>query len=140
VSRVLLDTSVWIRYLRAAGDPSLRAVVDQALATGVVVTCWVVRAELLVGARDEAAFARLAERLLGLEEVALTPALWLEAARLGFRLRQRGILVALPDLLIAQAALQAGIPLWHADADFERLREVVPLQTRFFGEASDRQP
>ncbi|MBC7217795.1 MAG: PIN domain-containing protein [Candidatus Caldatribacterium sp.] len=86
----------------------------------------------MVGARDDEAFERLSADLEALEEVPITPEVWLEAARLGYILRRKGIIVPLPDLLIAQVAIAEKLWLWHADEHFERIKEVAPLETRSF--------
>jgi hypothetical protein len=91
-----------------------------------------VRTELLVGARDEGAFKRLAELLDGLPEAPLDDQAWQEAAWSGFQARKRGYTVPLADLLIAQAALKGGLELWHADAHYELLASFLPLKTRPF--------
>lgn len=127
---ILLDTSIWVRYLRSRGAESLGTAVREALNAGQVATCWVVKAELLVGARDSAAFAQLLEALGGATDVTLSPEVWVEAARLGQQLRKLGILVPLPDLLIAQCAISSQRVLWHTDALFEQIRERSSLQTR----------
>ncbi len=132
MSGTLLDTSVWVRYFRPGGDEALKAEVSRLLALGEVFTCWVVKAELLVGTRDEGAFDRLLSALEGLPEVELTAGVWESAARLGHRLRRLGISIPLPDLLIAGAALSADLELWHTDEDFERVKAAAPLKTRFF--------
>lgn len=133
---MLLDSSVWIRYLRPRESEEFKTVVQEALADGRVATCWVVNAELLIGARDEAAFDTLLEGLLGLPEVPITEGLWEEAARLGHRLRKQGLLVPLPDLLIAQCAISSGRILSHADEDFERVRKLSSLRTRYWQTSS----
>ncbi|MEM0488756.1 MAG: PIN domain-containing protein [Candidatus Bathyarchaeia archaeon] len=128
----LLDTSVWVRYFRPQRYKKLKTEVEKVLATGSVFTCWVVKAELLVGAKDEAALERLLAEFQALEDVALTPAVWEEAARLGHTLRRQGFLIPLSDLLIAQAAISAGLELWHADEHFEQIQRITPLKTRSF--------
>ena len=129
---VLLDTSIWIRYLRRGGDEDIKAEVKRVLLAERVFTCWVVKAELLVGARNEEAFERLRADLEALEEIPITPEVWLGAARLGCTLRRSGLTVPLPDLLIAQAAMVGKLQLWHADEHFERIKQVVPLETKPF--------
>jgi len=74
-------------------------------------TCWVVKAELLVGARDEEAFEQLSKDLEALEEIPITDEVWLGAARLGHTLRCNWITVPLPDLLIAQVAIAEKLEL-----------------------------
>jgi len=130
--RVLVDTSLWIRYFQPQGWEELKKEVTHLLDQGLVVTCWVIKAELLVGARDERAYERLLKSFRPLEEVTLTSKVWEGAARLGHGLRRKGLSVPLPDLLIAQAAVAADIELWHADAHFERIREAGALRTRSF--------
>ena len=127
---LLLDTSVWVHSLRRRGWADLRAAVQQALDADRVATCWVVRAELLIGARDPAGIERLSAQLSGLPDVLITATVWDQAARLGYALRRQGLVVRLPDLLIAQCAISTGRVLWHADADFERLRQLSALRTR----------
>ncbi|MBI4494356.1 MAG: PIN domain-containing protein [Chloroflexi bacterium] len=127
---LLLDSSVWVRYLRTKGWEELKAAVQEALARGQVATCWVVNAELLIGARDQTAFETLLEVLRGVPEVAITAAIWEEAARLGHGLRKQGLLLPLPDLVIAQCAIADGRVLWHADGHFEQIRQRSSLRTR----------
>jgi len=94
-----------------------------------VFTCWVVKLELLVGARDEDAFEQLS---IDLEEILITKEMWLGAARLGYTLRRNGITLPLPNLLIAQVAIAEKLELWHADEHFEDIKRVVPFETKAF--------
>jgi predicted nucleic acid-binding protein len=86
---VFMDSSIWIHYFRPRGDEIIKTEVKRVLLAEQVFTCWVVKAELLVGAKDEEAFTRLSSILEALEEIPLTPEVWLEAARLGYNLRRR---------------------------------------------------
>jgi predicted nucleic acid-binding protein len=129
---ILLDTSTWICYLRPHGWDDLKLAVQQVLTVEQVYTCWVVMAELLIGARDERGFTQLFETLRALPEIPVTDRVWEASARLGYTLRRRGVTIPLPDLLIAQAAITGDLTLWHADAHFEHLRRHSTLQTRSF--------
>ncbi len=135
---VLVDTSVWVLYLRTGRHGNVKTAVRDVLDRQDVRTCWVIKAELLVGARDDEAFENLAQRLAALPEVPIDASIWEGGARLGNRLRREGLLVPLPDLLIAQTAVAQNIALWHADEDFERIRQLVPLKTRNFLEQRAR--
>ena len=95
-----------------------------------VFICWVVKAKLLVGARDEEAFERLSRDLEALEEIPITKEVWLGAAWLGYTPWRNGI--PLPDLLIAQLAIAEKLELWHADEHFEEIKRVVPFETKAF--------
>ena len=129
---ILLDTSTWICYLRPHGWDDLKMAVQQVLTVEQVYTCWVVMAELLIGARDERGFTQLFETLRALPEIPVTDRVWEAAARLGYTLRRRGVTVPLPDLVIAQAAITCDLTLWHVDDHFEYLRRHSPLQTQSF--------
>jgi len=127
---VLVDSSVWIHYLRRDGRQGIKKALANALAKGRVTTCWVVKSELLVGTRNDAGFRKLDKLLDALPEVPIDDVVWREAARLGSDLRRHGITVPLPDLLIAEAAMQAEIELWHADDHFEEITKLVSLRAK----------
>lgn len=127
---LLLDTSVWARSLRRRGAEDLKAAVADALREGRIATCWVVKTELLVGARDSTAFDVLSVQFSAIPDVPITGAVWADAAKLGYSLRRQGLVVSIPDLLIAQCAIASGRLLWHADGDFERISQLSSLQTR----------
>ncbi len=129
---VLVDSSVWIHYFRRSGCREVKEAMAKALAAGRVKTCAVVKAELLVGTRNDAGFRKLADLLDALPEIPIDRRVWRGAARFGAIMRRRGITVPLPDLLIAQAAILAGSALWHADAHFEEICKFTPLATRNF--------
>lgn len=128
----LLDTSVWIRYLRPDGQQELKTAVKNALVEGRVLSCSVVRTEILVGSRDEKSFAKLSEHLKAVPGIPIDEAVWEGAARLGYTLRKKGITIPLSDLLIAEAAVQREAVLWHADNHFEEICTIAPLHTRSF--------
>jgi len=128
----LLDSSVWIAFFRPEGESELKAEVQRALRGGEVVTCRLVKTELLIGARDDRSYAELAVHLGILPQVPLSEEVWEEAARLGYSLRRRRVTVPLADLLIAQAALTHDLVLWHLDQHYELLRRFTPLRTRSF--------
>jgi predicted nucleic acid-binding protein len=119
VSAVLPDTSAWIAFLRRGCPDRLKESMQSALIDGRIHTCWVVRAELLIGARDEAARQELDRLLAALPHVELGEEVWAEASRTGLGLRLEGQTVPLTDLVIAQAAASAGLELWHLDAHYE---------------------
>ncbi len=64
-----MDTSIWIHYFRPRGDEIIKTEVKRVLLAEQVFTCWVVKAELLVGAKDEEPSARLSSILEALEEI-----------------------------------------------------------------------
>jgi hypothetical protein len=132
VPGVLLDTSAWIAFFSPIGHDVLKSEVRKALNEERVFTCVVVRTELLVGARDRAAFKRLDELLHALPQAPMDGELWSRAAGLGFALRKKGRSMPLPDLLIAEVCRGQSLELWHLDDHYEGIREQVKFSTRSF--------
>lgn len=137
---LLLDTSVWVRHWRRRGAEDLKRAVREALVERRIATCWVVKTELLLGARDLTSLEALREALDGLPNIPITETIWADSASLGYGLRKRGLLVHLPDLLIAQCAISSGRVLWHVDSDFERIRQLSPLRTTYWQAADGVHP
>ncbi len=92
--------------------------------------CGPVVAELLAGAKS-ADRGRLWLLLTGLPWAGLGPLQWQSVGETAARLRERGETVALTDVEVAVAAMDASARLWTRDSDFERLRGVLPA-LRFF--------
>lgn len=125
---VLVDSTVWIDLLRGQATAAvvrLRAVIEaeEAAAAPVIVQ------EVLQGARDEAAFRKLAAHFMALPMLGMDSPLALAhaAARLYARARWQGITPRSPhDCLIVAIAVTERVPLLADDADFERLACVEP--------------
>jgi predicted nucleic acid-binding protein len=125
---VLVDSSVWIAYLR--GDPLIEvALLAEALEQGAPV--WLappILQEVLQGADSSARFARW-NRVLGeLPMIIPDPK---EAARsaahLYARCRWAGVTPrSANDCLIATHAILAGMPLLHRDRDFSLIAGIEP--------------
>lgn len=133
-SAVLVNSSAWVGYFKPRSWGKLKAAVEEALVAGRVYTCWVVKAELLVGARDEGSFEKLLDRLRALPDIPIDDEIWGKASRLGFTLRKAGLTVPLPDLLVAQAALAGGLEVWHIDEHFDLISRATTLRARAFRE------
>jgi predicted nucleic acid-binding protein len=131
---ILVDTSAWVEYLRAAGSHAhirLRTALDRG--EGLASTDPVVM-EILAGARDDShrdALKRLLYRctMLAVEG----PADYEEAAELYRACRSHGESPRkLTDCLIAAVAIRNDTPLLHSDSDFlaiarhTRLRPLPP--------------
>lgn len=126
---ILVDTSVWIDFIRGRSTE----VVDRlrnALDRGVeVAVTSLIYQEILQGASDERMFRDYRSYLSGqrflhpLEPIAT----YERAARLYFECRRKGLTIrSSDDCLIAQIAVEQGVPLLHDDRDFERIAQVAP--------------
>lgn len=126
---VLVDTSAWVEFLRDTGSPACQRV-DGLLGSQEIATCHPVRMEVLAGALDESHLASLRRLLARAVLLPTLPADFEQAASLYRICRRRGATVRrLIDCLIAAHALRAGVPILHADADFDVLARNVGLRS-----------
>ena len=75
-------------------------------------------------------YERLASALDALPQLDMTPEVWREAERLGFRLRRSGVSVPVTDVLIAASALEHECVLLHRDRHFALIARHAPLKER----------
>lgn len=128
MTRLLLDTSIWIRFLRA--DASIRDAVRTAVSERAVVVCEPVVMELVSGARI-AGRQRLLQFLDTQPTITVVQSLDFRAAgRLMSDVRRGGHTIrSSVDALVAAIALRHDdLSLVHDDVDFERIAEVAPLK------------
>ena len=126
---LLVDTSVWIDYIRAIKTPAVTAL-DRLLVrkAAVALTKWIYL-ELLQGTRSQEAFAKLRGYLGSYPILSPTQGLdsFAEAADIYRRCRERGITPrSAGDCLIALIAIEHQIPLLQSNPDFERIAAVEP--------------
>jgi predicted nucleic acid-binding protein len=127
----IADTSAWAR----AGHESVRDAWAAAMRARQVATCPVVVLELLYSARGGPEFDRWAADLAQLRSIPLTRSVT-NAAQQALRTLAHGggarhRSVKLPDLVIAACAADAAVGVLHHDADFDRLAEVLPFESRW---------
>lgn len=124
----LLDTSALVVLLRRRPAERLAGVAEaaaqeiraqQAVVSAVTVT------ELLVGARDRRAEARLHDLLERIPAVAVDRDVASLAGRLGRATRTAGAILPVADLLIAATALRLDLPVLTCDSDFARGRTLA---------------
>lgn len=122
--RVLVDSSVWIDYFRAGRHAKeLEALLDD----NRVVTNDLVLAELVPSLHIKRQ-AQLIKLLRELERKGLLPD-WDEIIQLQIACLRQGINgVGIPDLLIAQHAMQHGLQLMTRDSHFVWLARHSPLR------------
>ncbi|MFC1927477.1 PIN domain nuclease [Chloroflexota bacterium] len=129
-SLVLIDTSIWVPFLRKSPPPAVRDEVDRLLAEDRVAIFPMIRLELLGGTRSTKEFQRLGSRLDALHQIPVDEANWGMAAELAFKLRRRGKGVPYTDILIGSAAILADVPLLHADRHFDLMAKDTDLRVR----------
>lgn len=127
MTRILVDSSVWIEYYRRGGPVTIREAVRQILSKDLAVTTGLIVVEVLQGAKTDADYTLLKQDFSALPWLDLSVEAVMQAARLGFDLSRRGTPVPSTDLVIAAVALAHDCRLWHLDAHFDRICGLAPL-------------
>ena len=117
-SKLLPDTCAWIDFLRGKQTP-LAVFLEQSLLSGEVLTCGVVLFELLQGIKSLREETLVQNALLALPHLEMTRDLWIKAGRLSSRLRAKGHLLPLSDIIIAAFALEHNCAVLTIDRHFE---------------------
>ena len=127
---VLIDTSVWVPFLRKSPPPVVKNEVDRLLAENRVAIFPMICLELLGGTKSLSDFTRLKSRLDALHQLPVDGTTWEKAAKLSFKLRQRGKVIPYTDILIGAAAILAHVLLLHADRHFDLMAGDTDLRVR----------
>lgn len=123
---LLVDSSVWIDWLRGADTDAVRFVQAREAHEELALT-QMIYLEVLQGVSSDAQYA-VCQRVLGAQTM-LQPLDAIEtfeaAAKLYRRARQRGLTIRKStDCLVAAIALEQGVMLVHNDRDFLALAQV----------------
>ena len=124
----LIDSSVWITYLRPEPDPRIVKEVRSALAAGEAAVAAPILVEVLSGFRDSNEYSVREADFRTLPHVEVDGEAGYIAARIGRGLAEAGKTGKTVDLLLAGAAIHAGAELWSLPDD--HYREIQSLLKR----------
>lgn len=119
---VLIDSTIWIKWLRSRIDP--RPLLKPWLLNGTCLSCGIIRVEVLRGVTDrrqKVAIERLFDTLL---EIPLDGSCFRRAESLAWELDRKGKVLPLGDILIAQCALDSNAWLVTDDKHFSQIKMV----------------
>lgn len=116
---ILVDSSVYIRLMRQRLDPV--AVLFEHYDTVNLMTCGMVRLEVLRGVKNPRLRERLEEFMSVMQYVQTDERLWREATALAAQSDRRGQPIQATDALIAAAALSKSASVLTLDSDFKRV-------------------
>ncbi len=132
MEKFLADTSVWIASLSRKGHERLKEIMREKILEGTLVTTGMVLLELLRGTRNDKEYEELRKKLSILPFLTVDDSIWLEVAKLGLFLRSKGVQSSIPDLFIAQIAIQNHCIVVHCDHDYENIAKHTGLKTLSF--------
>lgn len=127
---IVVDSSVWVEYLRATGSPADRTLTRLLQADAELAGTEVVVLELLAGATSVRQARNLRSMLLGFPLLVLREiAGYEDAAALYRACREAGETIReITDCLVAVPAIEAGATVLHADRDFDVIARHSPLE------------
>lgn len=128
VSRVLVDSSVWIEFFRHPDAPVSQRL-DVLLAHRLVCTTGVIKAEIVPGARSAKDFRRLRRLFDALPLAPEREGFWSHVIRFRRRLHLKGVSdIGIPDLIVATVAIQNRKLVFTNDEDFDRMAPHIPIR------------
>lgn len=125
--RTIIDTSIWIEVMRHR-DPALKARLKTLIEVQAASCSGIIVAELLSGTRTQREFREVLEVMLGLDVLVDTPEICVDAGRVAFDLRRKGLVIPLADTLIISQARAHDLAILSLDQHFQRVRDTLSLQ------------
>ncbi|HWR71888.1 MAG TPA: PIN domain nuclease [Nitrospirota bacterium] len=127
---ILVDTSVWIDFLRGRDTSSSGILNDLIVAEEDLCITGIILTEILQGIRDDRTNNETKERLLEFplyDPSGITT--YVEAANIYRRCMRKGKTVRKTiDCLIASVAIENGLILFHNDSDFDSIAQCTALR------------
>jgi len=124
-SPILVDSSYYIRAMRMGQDP-LRALTVAAVTRDLAI-CGVVRCEVARGLRERRVLERYQVHWDVMINVPTDNRLWGSVEQTLWRLDRQGIILPLPDVIVACCALRLNAALLTHDEHFKRVPGVRTL-------------
>jgi|SRR5665213_169698 len=117
---ILADSSILIRQIRKP-EPRVTSIIFAHNAA----VCGVTVFEVLAGAHTPRQQASAASMLASFQRVPTPESIWEIAGRNQANLAANGLIVPLPDALIATVAAVAGLELWTNDSHFTAMASLL---------------
>ena len=125
--KVLIDTSVWIKYFKNGNDQFSERL-DEVLTFSDVYVPKVVIAELIQGAKSEKEISVIEEFIDAFNIIDQTDKTWVNAGRLSFSMKRKGITVNLVDCYIALLANENNCKLFSLDEHFKSIKKFLRFE------------
>lgn len=116
---ILVDSNIYIGLMRRRLDPVV--VLFEHFDSVNLITCGMVRLEVLRGVRIPALRKRLSDFMDVMQYVPADHRLWDEATEIAWACDRRGHVIPGPDAFIAACAFRKGASVLTLDSDFHRI-------------------
>lgn len=125
--RFIVDTSIWIDYLRDS-EKQINRLVESLIDENKICINGIIKTELLLGTKNKADYKSLSENLKGLNYLDIDEFQFNSAAKTGFELKRKGISVPLSDLIIAAQCNHFGLCLIAKDKHYELIQKSLDFE------------
>ncbi len=122
MKKVVIDTSIWIEYFK--GSEPAAAVIDDQVKYDLYVTGPII-AELIQGMKTESERDLFRALIESLPRLSISDQDWVAAGQIGSELREKGVTVPLPDLLIYRVALSNDCAIFTLDKHFKMITKAL---------------
>lgn len=116
---ILVDSNIYIGLLRRGHDPV--SVLFEHYETTNLVTCGIIRLEVLRGVRMQKTWDRVSAFMDVMQYVEADPLLWSEATAIAVRTDRKGTPIPGTAAIIAACAFRKGASVLTEDKDFSRI-------------------
>ena len=130
MKKILVDTSIWIEYFK--GNKGVAAIIEEKNAHTVFIAGPMIT-ELIQAIKTKSEKDNFASSLESLPRLAITDRDWLDAGMLGSALREKGITIPLPDLIIYTLAKNNNCSLCTLDKHFETINNKTAQHLELIG-------
>jgi len=120
--KIIVDTSIWIEYLK--NKRNIAPELDEGLLAGSIYMVGPVISELLQGAKTEKDYQALSSTIDGVPFINAEYADWQLAGELSFKMKKKGLTIAITECLIAAIAINNGAVVYTLDRDFQSIPDV----------------
>lgn len=130
MKKILVDTSIWIEYFK--GNKSVAAIIEERNTHSIFIAGPMIT-ELILGMKTKSEKDNFASSLESLPRLLVTDRDWIDAGTLGSLMREKGITVPMPDLLIYTLAKNNNCCLYTLDKHFEIINQKTAQQLDMIG-------
>ena len=124
--KILIDTSVWISYLRDKATAFSKQV-DDILSKNEIYVPKIVMAELIQGSKSDREIAVVKDFADAFHIIDQKEDTWLKAGRLSFSMKRKGITVHIIDCYIAVIASENGCGIFSLDEHFKNIKKFLHI-------------
>jgi len=125
--RFLVDTTVWVKYLRGL-DASLKGRISSLVLEERVFTSEIIIMEILRGAKFDKEYNMLYQDFLALPQLAIDHDVWEMAWKTAYELRKIGVNIPMVDIIISAVAMHYKCILMHSDKHFNLIAKHTGLK------------